>query len=137
MCGVLLILARVLKLGFIANFLSRSVLIGFLTGVGIQVAMGQVAGMFGVPSQSGGTIQKFVETIKLIPSDTVPATLAVSIFVLATIVGLGRVNKAIPGALIAVVVAIGASYVLDLQARGSRSSGPCRAACLPGGSGPR
>ena len=37
-----------LKLGFIANFLSRSVLIGFLTGVGIQVAMGQVGGMFGI-----------------------------------------------------------------------------------------
>ena len=44
MCGVLLIAARLLKLGFIANFLSRSVLIGFLTGVGIQVAMGQVGG---------------------------------------------------------------------------------------------
>ena len=61
MCAVLLILARVLRLGFIANFLSRSVLIGFLTGVGIQVAMGQVGGMFGIPSQSGGTIEKFVE----------------------------------------------------------------------------
>src|SRR6476659_11028748 len=42
MCGVVLLLARILRLGFIANFLSRSVLIGFLTGVGIQVAMGQV-----------------------------------------------------------------------------------------------
>jgi len=118
MCAVFLILARILKLGFIANFLSRSVLIGFLTGVGIQVAMGQVGGMFGVPSQSGGTIEKFVETLKLIPSDTVTATLAVSIFVLATIVILERINKAIPGALIAVVVAIGASYALDLQAQG-------------------
>ena len=48
MCAVFLILARLLKLGFIANFLSRSVLIGFLTGVGIQVAMGQFGGMFGV-----------------------------------------------------------------------------------------
>ena len=52
MCAVLLILARLLKLGFIANFLSRSVLIGFLTGVGIQVAMGQVGGMFGVTERS-------------------------------------------------------------------------------------
>jgi sulfate permease, SulP family len=118
MCAVLLIAARVLKLGFIANFLSRSVLIGFLTGVGIQVALGQVGGMFGIPGQSGGTIEKFVETIKLIPTDTVPATLAVSAFVLATIVGLGRINKAIPGALIAVVVAIIASYALDLEANG-------------------
>jgi len=118
MCAALLIAARLLKLGFIANFLSRSVLIGFLTGVGIQVAMGQVGGMFGIPSQTGGTIEKFVETLKLIPTDTVTATLAVSIFVLVTIVGLGRVNKAIPGALIAVVVAIAASYALDLQAKG-------------------
>jgi len=118
MCAVLLIAARVLKLGFIANFLSRSVLIGFLTGVGIQVAMGQVGGMFGITEPSGGTVQKFLETLRLIPSETVPATLAVSIFVLATIVGLGRVNKAIPGALIAVIVTIAASYALDLQARG-------------------
>ena len=118
MCGGLLLLARILRLGFIANFLSRSVLIGFLTGVGIQVAMGQVGGMFGVPSQSGTTVEKFVESVKLIPTDTIPATLGVSIFVLATILGLGRVNKAIPGALIAVVVSIAASYLLDLQADG-------------------
>ncbi|MFL5649519.1 MAG: SulP family inorganic anion transporter, partial [Chloroflexota bacterium] len=59
MCGAVLLLARVLKLGFIANFLSRSVLIGFLTGVGIQVAMGQVAGMLGVSDGDGGTIRKF------------------------------------------------------------------------------
>ncbi len=44
MCAVTLVGARLLRLGFIANFLSRSVLIGFLTGVGIQVAMGQLAG---------------------------------------------------------------------------------------------
>ena len=42
--GGVLILARLIRLGFLADFLSRSVLIGFLTGVGIQVAMGQVAG---------------------------------------------------------------------------------------------
>src|SRR5512144_807081 len=52
MCAGLLVVARLLGLGFIANFLSRSVLIGFLTGVGIQVAIGQVGGMFGVPKQS-------------------------------------------------------------------------------------
>lgn len=118
MCAVLLVAARVLKLGFIANFLSRSVLIGFLTGVGIQVAMGQVGGIFGIPSQSGGTVEKFVETVKLIPSDTVPAILGVSVVVFVLILGLGRLNKAIPGALIAVLVTIAASYFLDLQSRG-------------------
>src|SRR4051794_37494791 len=44
-----LLLARVVGLAFLADFLSRSVLIGFLTGVGIQVAAGQLAGMLGVP----------------------------------------------------------------------------------------
>jgi high affinity sulfate transporter 1 len=118
MCAVLLILARVLRLGFIANFLSRSVLIGFLTGVGIQVAMGQVGGMFGIPSQSGGTIEKFVESVRLIPTETNVPTLIVSITVLVLILGLGRVNKAIPGALIAVVVTIFASAQLNLAADG-------------------
>ena len=46
----LLLLARLARLGFLANFISRTVLVGFLTGVGIQVAMGQFAGMLGVPS---------------------------------------------------------------------------------------
>src|SRR4051812_25653882 len=48
MAGGLLLLARLARLGFIADFLSRTVLIGFLTGVGVQVAAGQVAGVFGV-----------------------------------------------------------------------------------------
>jgi sulfate permease, SulP family len=118
MCAVVLVAARLLKLGFIANFLSRSVLIGFLTGVGIQVAMGQFGAMFGVPGQSGTTIEKFFESAKLIPTDGNLATTLVSAFVLITIIGLGVVNKKIPGALIAVVVSIIASYALNLEADG-------------------
>ena len=118
MCGVLLIAARLLKLGFIADFLSRSVLIGFLTGVGIQVAMGQVAGMFGVDAGSGTTLEKFANTLRAIPGGTSIPTLAVSVAVIAVILGLDRVNKKIPGALIAVVGAIVLSSALDLSARG-------------------
>jgi high affinity sulfate transporter 1 len=125
MCGVVLLLARVLRLGFIANFLSRSVLIGFLTGVGIQVAMGQVAGMFGVSDGSGTTLEKFANTLRAIAAgDTSYATLAVSVAVLATIIGLGYVNKKIPGALIAVVGSIALSYFLDLAADGVTTLGP-------------
>src|SRR5215472_6799477 len=43
-----LIVARLVRLGFMADFLSRTVLIGFLTGVGIQVALGQISGMLGL-----------------------------------------------------------------------------------------
>ena len=42
-------MARIARLGFLSNFLSRTVLIGFLTGVGVQVAIGQVGGMLGIP----------------------------------------------------------------------------------------
>jgi MFS superfamily sulfate permease-like transporter len=102
MVAVVLMAARILKLGFIANFLSRSVLIGFLTGVGIQVAMGQLHGVLGVSDGSGTTLEKFWTTIKNIPDTSIP-TLAVSVAVWVIILGSDRINKKIPGALIAVV----------------------------------
>src|SRR4051794_40825788 len=58
MAGGLLLVARLARLGFIADFLSRTVLVGFLTGVGIQVAAGQLSGMLGVQPGSGGTLRK-------------------------------------------------------------------------------
>jgi SulP family sulfate permease len=124
MCSVLLIAARLLKLGFIANFLSRSVLIGFLTGVGIQVAMGQFGGLFGVSEGSGTTLEKLANALRAIPTETNVPTLIVSIAVLVTIVGLERVNKKIPGALLAVVGSIAISYFFDLAARGVTDLGP-------------
>ena len=129
LCGVFMIVARLIRLGFIANFLSHSVLIGFLTGVGIQVALGQFGGLFGVSEGSGTTLEKFGNALKAIAAgDTSYATLAVSITVLVIIVGLGRVNKKIPGALIAVVGMIVASYVFDFAARGITTIGT-----VPGG----
>jgi len=125
--GGYLILARVLKLGFIADFLSRSVLIGFLTGVGIQVAMGQVGGMLGVPSQSGGTIQKFVKTLGDIGSANA-ATVGVSAAVIVVILGSKAISPKIPGALIAVIGSILVSWYLDLAADGVATLGP-----VPGG----
>src|SRR6476619_6893657 len=102
MCGVVLLLARVLRLGFIANFLSRTVLIGFLTGVGIQVALGQFDGMLGISGISGKTIPKFVDTMKAL-DETSMTTLAVSVGVIATILIFKKVSPRIPGALVAVV----------------------------------
>ena len=122
-----LILARLVRLGFLADFLSRTVLIGFLTGVGIQVAMGQVAGMLGVSDGTGGTLEKFWNTIQNIP-DTSGATLLVSLAVLAVILGGKYVTTVIPGALIAVIGAIVVSWAFDLEADGVAVLGP-----VPGG----
>ena len=122
-----LVLARLLRLGFIANFLSRSVLIGFLTGVGIQVAMGQLAGMLGVSAGSGGTIRKFLNTLEAIP-DASGATIVTSLCVIGVILGLKLVSKKIPGALIAVVGSIAVSWIFDLASHGVSDLGK-----VPGG----
>ncbi len=122
MAGCLLILARLAKLGFIADFLSRTVLIGFLTGVGIQVAMGQLNGILGVKAAGDTTLSKFWNTLKTIP-DTSVTTLAVSLGVIITIVGLRAINKRIPGPLIAVVGSIVISYAADLSTHGVTTLG--------------
>ena len=113
----ILVLARLLRLGFVADFLSRSVLIGFLTGVGIQVAMGQVAGMLGVSDGSGGTIRKFFTALGNIP-DASGWTVLTSACVIAVIYGCRMINKKIPGALIAVVGSIIVSWAADLPSHG-------------------
>ena len=132
MAGAFLIIARLIKLGFLANFLSRTVLIGFLTGVGIQVACGQVGGMLGVPKGTGVTIDghEFTNTIaKLVSTlqnlDEISwTTVAVAAGVLATILGLKMVTGKIPGALIAVIGAIFISWKWDLASHGVATLGP-------------
>ena len=119
----LLLLARVLRLGFLADFISRTVLIGFLTGVGIQVAMGQLGGMLGVPAPTltipvaSGTVAKFIGTLGELGQAHGP-TVAVSVFVIVVLVVFERWIKAIPGGLVAVVGAIVLSAALDLQSQG-------------------
>ena len=76
--GGLLLLARLARLGFLANFLSRTVLLGFLTGVGIQVAIGQLPDMLGVTAASPHTVIKLAETVAAVPRAH-PATVAVSL----------------------------------------------------------
>ena len=113
----LLILARLVRLGFLANFLSRTVLIGFLTGVGIQIACGQLAEVLGVPGGTGGTLHNLGATLKQV-GDTNGPTLAVSVGVLVVILGLRRIDARIPGPLIAVVGAVAVSWYLDLASDG-------------------
>ena len=122
-----LIIARLVHLGFLADFLSRTVLVGFLTGVGIQVAAGQVGGMFGVPEGTGGTLRKLWGTLQNL-GDTSWWTLGVSVVVAVVILGTKYVEKVIPGALIAVVGSIIVSKWLDLEADGVAVLGP-----VPGG----
>jgi len=129
LAGGLLLLARVARLGFLADFLSRTVLIGFLTGVGIQVAIGQVGGMLGLPKQTSGVpffsndLIEFFKTLGHIGQASW-STALVSASVLAVLIVFERWIKAIPGGLVAVVGAIVASWALDLQTHGVSILGP-------------
>ena len=98
-------------------------LVGFLTGVGIQVAAGQMAGLLGVPSPDvapdrfSGTLVKLWDTLGEL-DQTSGATLAVSVAVLATLIVFERWIPSVPGGLVAVVGAIVISWALDLSSHG-------------------
>jgi high affinity sulfate transporter 1 len=111
----LLILVRVIRLGFLADFLSRTVLIGFLTGVGIQVALGEIPGMLGLKGGGHDTLGRMQLVFQQIEGVNFSA-LAIALSALVIIVGSKRTSKKIPGTLIAVTGAIAASKVLDLPA---------------------
>ncbi len=117
-----LILARIFKLSFIADFLSRTVLIGFLTGVGIQVALGQIPGMFGVPKEVHDPILQIVYMVKEIPLMN-SATIILSVLVLIIILFGNRFMKKIPWAFLVVIGTIVASWALTLEVYGIKTIG--------------
>jgi high affinity sulfate transporter 1 len=127
MAAVFLLLARIAKLGFLSDFLSRTVLVGFLSGVGIQVAVGEISGMLDLPVEGYGTIHKLVTTFREIEHANV-TSLVVAVSVLAVISGSRKISKKIPGALIAVIGAIIASWMFNLESYGVHILGT-----IPGG----
>ena len=118
LAGVMLLVARMARLSFLANFLSRTVLVGFLTGVGIQVAAGQLPDMLGVTAAGQQTLPKLLHTVRALPH-THLADVWISIGVLVIVLAARRIARQIPGALIAVVVAIGVSRAADLARHGA------------------
>ena len=123
----MLLVARLARLSFLANFLSRTVLVGFLTGVGIQVAAGQLPDMLGVTAAGGQTVAKLADTVRALPH-VHWADVAVSIAVIVVVVVARRINRRtnrrIPGLLIAVIIAIIVSWAADLAGHGAAVVGP-------------
>ena len=117
-----LIIARIIRMGFLADFLSRTVLVGFLSGVGVQVALGEISSMLGLPGGGHDPIHKIINVLHQVEQTNFYA-LGVSVAVLAVIIGSKKISKKVPGALIAVTAAIVASLVLNLQAHGAQVLG--------------
>ncbi|GAA1926120.1 SulP family inorganic anion transporter [Microbacterium aoyamense] len=116
-CGVMLFVARLLRLGFIGDFLSASVLIGFLTGIGIQVAASQIPDLLGVPKGSGNWFQQQWAWISSLGDVSWP-TIAYGAATIGIIAGFKIFLPRIPGAIIAVVGLLTLSAVTDASASG-------------------
>jgi len=98
-----LLLARLLKLGFLADFLSQTVLVGFLTGVGFQVGIAVLGEMLGVPVDGHRTLEQLAQVVRGIPHAHLP-TLLISGAVVAIVLVFRRFAPHLPGPLVLLVV---------------------------------
>ncbi|MFI4982262.1 MAG: SulP family inorganic anion transporter, partial [Nevskiales bacterium] len=112
-----LLLARLFELGFLADFLSQTVLVGFLTGVGFQVGIAMLGEMLGVPVNSNRTLEQLTQVVHGLPRLHVP-TLGLAVAAVAIVLVFHRLAPRLPGALFAVVAAIATSAAFDFSGHG-------------------
>lgn len=122
-----LLLARLFKLGFLADFLSQTALIGFLSGVGVQVGTAMLGDMLGLATPSQRTLAQLSEIANGLPSID-PRLPALSIVVVASILAGKRLAPRFPVSLAVVIASIAASAWFHLSERGFAVIGP-----VPGG----
>ena len=115
--GVIAILARAARLGFITDFLSKPILVGYILGATLIVIGSQLGKMFGIKLESDKFFQQVLELISRLDEAHL-LTVALGVVCLSALLIIRRVNRALPGPLIVVVGAIIASVAFDLPARG-------------------
>ena len=112
--GLVFLAAGLAKLGFITQFLSKPVMDGFVMGIAVFVAVGQLNKLFGVPKPDGNTVEKLVGIIKELPQANW-VTFVLGASALALLFLLPRVSKKIPAGLVVLFGSIILSAVLDLN----------------------
>jgi MFS superfamily sulfate permease-like transporter len=122
-----LLLARLFRLGFLADFLSQTVLVGFLTGVGFQVGIAVLGEMLGLSVDSRRTVEQMVQLVHALPQVHVP-TLCISGVIVAMVLLCRVFAPRVPGPLLAVVGAVAASGAFNFSGHGISVIGP-----VPGG----
>ncbi|HRH14046.1 MAG TPA: sulfate permease [Azonexus sp.] len=115
--GAVLILAARLKLGVIADLLSRPVLIGYLNGASLVLIATQLGKMFGIKTEGEEFFEIVLTVIELLP-ETHLATFAFGVFLVGVLVALARWLPRVPGALALCTVAIAITFALDLGSHG-------------------
>jgi sulfate permease, SulP family len=115
--GFVSILGGILKLGFITDFLSKPILVGYITGTSLIVIGSQLGKMVGIKVESDYFLRQVIEVLSRFDEWNM-LTAVLGIVAMAILVIVRRVNRALPGPLIVVAVGIIASIVLDLAAKG-------------------
>ncbi|AVH25539.1 SulP family inorganic anion transporter [Nocardia cyriacigeorgica] len=115
--GIVGLIAGLIRLGFIAAFISEPVLKGFIVGLALTIIIGQVPKLFGIEKEPGNFFEQAWGVIRHL-GDTHWRTLLVGLLSLVVVLGLQRWLPLVPGSLLAVLLGIAAVTVFDLDDRG-------------------
>lgn len=120
--GALFVLARIVRLGWVADYFSRAVLVGYIHGIAVLLIVAQLGKLLGVEVSALDPVPQLVEVVREL-GDVSLTTVAVSVCALAVLLPLRFLAPRVPGALIVVVAGIAASSWLDLSAEGVATVG--------------
>ena len=115
--GAALVLACLLRLGFVADFISEPVLVGFKAGIGLVIVVDQVPKILGIHFARGTFVHNALATVQNLPKTSL-ATLAVGATIIIFLLTMERFLPKVPAPLLAVAAAIAGAYFLQLQHRG-------------------
>ena len=115
--GILCMLASVFRLGVLANFLSRPILVGFLNGIALSIFLGQIGKVLGFQVTASKIVPKLLEIISKLPSTQMP-TLLVTLFSIAVLVLVRKFITKVPAALAVLVLSAVVVKLFDLQTLG-------------------
>jgi sulfate permease, SulP family len=115
--GAVLVVASILRLGFVASFISEPVLIGFKAGIGLVIVFDQIPKILGIHFPKGRFLQNQLALFHRLPETKLP-TLAIGVSVVLLLLAIKHFLPKVPAPLVAVAASIAAAYFLKLPARG-------------------
>ena len=119
MVALIMVVAGLTGLGFVADLLSKPTMIGYMNGLAVTIIVGQLPKLFGFSVDADGLIAEAAGFVQgLADGKAVPAAAVLGITGIAVVLGLQRFLPKVPSVLVLVVLAIAASSVFDLAARG-------------------
>ncbi len=120
--GAFLVLASVLRIGFVANYISESVLVGFKAGIGLVIVVDQLPKLMGIHFDKGPLLENLLAIVQHLPEASA-VTLVLSAVMLVILLGLENFVPRAPAPIIAVAIGIAATALFGLQQQGVETAG--------------